>query len=72
MSVLHYENMPVQYTEIFFSCKKKKFGDLFSIFFLICAQNIDCGYTLGPPRLAKIRKIDIPMHTPVFLYKSGV
>ena len=45
------------------------------------AQNIDCGYTLEPPRLtsthnlcfrAKIRKIGIPLHTPVLLYKSGV
>ena len=47
--------------------------------FLIFAQNIDCGYTLEPPRLghnlcfgAKIRKIGIPVHTPVLLYKSGV
>ena len=52
--------------------------------FLIFAQNIDCGYTLEPPRRggsnvypqsmfwSKIRKIGIPLHTPVFLYKSGV
>ena len=52
--------------------------------FLIFAQNIDCGCTLEPPRRggsneypqsmfgAKIRKIDIPLHTPVLLYKSGV
>ena len=41
--------------------------------FLIFAQNIDCGYTLEPPRFgAKIRKIVIPLHTPVLLYKSGV
>ena len=52
--------------------------------FLIFAQNIDCGYTLEPPRRcgsneypqsmfgAKIRKIGIPLHTPVLLYKSGV
>ena len=45
--------------------------------FLIFAQNIDCGYTLEPPAHnlsfgAKIRKIDIPLHTPVLLYKSGV
>ena len=44
---------------------------------LIFAQNIDCGYTLEPPRHnlyfgAKIRKIGIPMHTPVLLYKGGV
>ena len=49
---MHYENLPMQYTEIFwafkienFQLKKKKL-----IFFLIFAQNIDCGYTLEPPR----------------------
>ena len=49
------------------------------MFFLIFAQNIDCGYTLEPPTSthnlcfrAKIRKIGIPLHTPVLLYKSGV
>ena len=69
--------------------------------FLIFAQNIDCVYTLEPPRPnecpqsmfwiicfivyldvldymfyilfgAKIRKIGIPLQTPVLLYKSGV
>ena len=54
--------------------------------FLIFAQNIDCGYTLEPPRRgeavltsthnlcfgAKIRKLGIPLHTPVLLYNSGV
>ena len=35
---LHYENMPMQYIE-----------NVFDIF-LIFAQNIDCGYTLEPPR----------------------
>ena len=54
--------------------------------FLIFAQNIDCGCTLEPPRRgeavltsthnlcfgAKIRKIGIPLQTPVLLYKSGV
>ena len=47
------------------------------ILFLIFAQNICCGYTLEPPRppsmfKAKIRKIGIPLHTPVFLYKVGL
>ena len=55
------------------------------IFFLIFAQNIDCGYSLEPPRRGgsnvypqsmfwrkKIRKIGIPLHTPVLLCKSGV
>ena len=43
--------------------------------FFMFAQNIDCGNTLEPPRLtsthnlcfgAKIRKICIPLQTPVF------
>ena len=36
--------------------------------FLIFAQNIDIFLIFG----AKIRKIGIPLHTPVLLYKSGV
>ena len=78
----NYENLPMQYTknclvvEIFhWKC--------FHIF-LISAHNIDCGYTLEPHRQggsnenhnlcfgAKIRKIGIPLHTPVLLYKSWV
>ena len=70
----HYENLPMQYTEIFKVVK----NEIFSGFFF--AQNIDFGYTLEPPLTsthnlcfgAKIRKIGIPLHTPVFLYKSGV
>ena len=58
---------------------RKKF-DIFNIL----AQNIDCGYTLEPPRRggsneypqsmfwSKNKKIGIPLHTPVLLYKSGV
>ena len=34
---------------------------MFFDIFLIFAQNIDCGYTLEPPR-----------HTPVLLFKIGV
>ena len=73
--------MPMQYMEIFEVVKNEKFQKKNDIF-LIFAQNIDCGYTLEPPRLneavltsthnlcfgAKIRKIGIPLHTPVFLY----
>ena len=48
--------------------------------FLIFAQNIGCGYTLEAVLTsthnlcfeAKIRKICIPLRTPVLLYKSGV
>ena len=54
------------------------------LFFLNFAQNIDCGYALEPPRRGgsneypqsmfrvKIRKIGIPLHTPILLYKIGV
>ena len=56
----------------------------FFYIFLIFAPNIDCGYTLEPPWRggsneypqsmfgAEIRKIGIPLQTPVLLYKSGV
>ena len=76
----------MQYTEIFSPVKIENFQWKTFDIFLIFAQNIDCGYTLEPPRLAeavltsthnqcfgaKIRKIGIPLHTPVLLYKSGV
>ena len=40
----------MQYTENFLVVKMKIFpGKIFDIF-LIFAQNIDCGYTLEPPR----------------------
>ena len=57
------------------SIEKKE--DIFNIF----AQNIHCGYTLDEAVLtsvhnvcfgSKIRKIGISLHTPVFLYKSGI
>ena len=48
---LHYENMPMQYREIFFSVVKiEKFCWKNLDIFLIFAQNIDCGYSLEPPR----------------------
>ena len=46
----HYANMPMQYTEIFWVVKSLKFHQKFFDIFLIFAQNIDCGYTLEPPR----------------------
>ena len=46
----HNENMPMQYTEKKFGCKNENFHWKFFYIFLICAQNIDCGYTLEPPR----------------------
>ena len=42
----HYENLPMQYTETVENFQLKTFD----IFLLIFAQNIDCGYTLEPPR----------------------
>ena len=56
--------------------EKKNQQKMFDIF-LIFAQNIDCGYTLETSTHnlcfgAKIRKIGIPLHTSVLLYKSGV
>ena len=45
----HYENLPMQYTEIFLPVKIEKFHWIFKNIFLIFAQNIDCGYTLEPP-----------------------
>ena len=68
----------------FFRSKIDNFQKKIFNIFLILAQNIDCGYTLEPPRRggsneypqsmfgAKIRKIGLPLQTPVFLYKSGV
>ena len=79
---LHYENMPMQYTEIFRVVKNENFQWKFFLFF---AQNRDYGYLLEPPHRGgsnkypqsmfwreKIRKIGILLQTPVFLYKSEV
>ena len=52
----HYENLPMQYTEIFFSCKNRKFYQKNVDIFLIFAQNIDCGYTLELPRQGSSNK----------------
>ena len=48
--ICHYENLPMQYTEIFLAIKIKIFSRKKLDIFLIFAQNIDCGYTLEPPR----------------------
>ena len=42
--------MSMQYTEIFKVVKNENFQQKFFDIFLIFAQNIDCGYTLEPPR----------------------
>ena len=69
----HYENMPMQYIQIFFKSENENFMDIFFIF----TQSIDCGYTLEPTRRqsmfwSKNKKMRVPLHTPVLLYKSGV
>ena len=69
--------------QIFLALKVENFQLKNFDIFLIFAQNIYCGYMLELPRRggsneyplcfgAKIRKIGIPLHTPVLLYKSGV
>ena len=48
----HYENTPMRPTEIFYCCKNDNNFQLNLFdYFLIFAQNIDCGYTLEPPQL---------------------
>ena len=44
----HYENLPMQYTDILFGCKNENFHWINFDFFLIFAQNLDCGNTLEP------------------------
>ena len=46
----YYENFPMQYTQIFSAVKMENFQLKSVDIFLIFAQNIDCGYTLEPPR----------------------
>ena len=70
----HYENTPIQIYWQFYNQKNENFHIKNSDIFHISAQNIDCGYSLEPPRRggsneypqsmfwAEIRKI---MYTPV-------
>ena len=46
----HYENMPMQYKEIFKVVKNENFQEKINDIFLIFAQNIYCWYTLEPLR----------------------
>ena len=51
VSLFHYENTPIQiYWKIHHQKKPWKFSDKNSDIFRISAQNIDCGYSLEPPR----------------------
>ena len=70
----HYENKPIQIYRRFHLQKTQRFSDKTPDIFHISAQNIDCGYSLEPPRwggsneypqsmlFSKIRTI---MYTPV-------
>ena len=48
--IKHTRKVPMQYTEIFKVVKNENFHWKIFAIFLIFAQNIDCGYTLEPPR----------------------
>ena len=50
MPVNHYENLPMQYTVSFKAVKNENFQQKKFDIFNILAQNIDCVYTLEPPR----------------------
>ena len=48
---MHYENKPIQLYWKFYHQKMKIFRQKILVFFFhISAQNIDCGYSLEPPR----------------------
>ena len=61
----------MQYTEKFLVVKMKISSSNFFIFFLFLLKTLIVG-THNLCFGAKIRKISIPLHTPVLLYKSGV
>ena len=79
--VVHYENTPCNDIQIFVKlCRSKIFSGFF-LYFLISSQNLDCGYTLEPPRRGSSNEYPKSMfwsknkknkYTPVLLYKSGV
>ena len=46
----HYENIPIQIYRKFHYQKNENFCIKNSDIFHISAQNIDCGYSLEPPR----------------------
>ena len=50
LSVLHYENTPIQLYWKFHHKKKWKFPDKDFDIFHISGQNIDCVYSLEPPQ----------------------
>ena len=76
IDIFRYENLTMRYAEIVCGCENLNFHlkmfDIFKNF----VQNIDCEYTLEPPRRdgskstnnlcfgSKIKKIGIPLQTP--------
>ena len=78
LKVFHYENTPIQIYWKFYHKKNENFQIKSSDIFHISAQNIDCGYSLEPPRRggsndytqsmfwAEIRKITYPPVNPSF------
>ena len=81
MCTAHYENLPIQNTEIFSGAKISL--EEFDILLYICIhKTIDYGYTELSRRggsneypqsmLWILRKIGIPLYIPVLLYKIGV
>ena len=68
----HYGNTPMQYTENVFVVKMKIVTGKFLIFFLFLLGEAVLTSTHNTYFGAKIRKIGIPLHTPVLLYESGV
>ena len=48
--LLHYENIPIQIYCKFYHQKNENFQIKNSDIFYVSAQNIDCGYSLEPPR----------------------
>ena len=50
LQCIHYENTPIQKYRKFYLQKHKIFQIKKSDIFHLSAQNIDCGYSLEPPR----------------------
>ena len=72
---------PCNIQRLFLVVKNENFTRKILTFFLLFAQNIDCGYSLEPPRRGGSNEYPQSMfwskkkknrYTPVLLYKSGV